>query len=299
MTNSLLPRTGLWTFQLDLQPANQAREIAAELESLGYGALWVPEAVGRESFSNVSMLLAATKSLILGTGIASIYARDAMTMAAGWKTITEAFPNRFILGLGVSHKPMVEGVRGHVYSKPVTAMREYLDGMDRAMYFAASPTTAPVRMLASLQPNMLRLAAERTAGSHPYFVPVEHTASAREVLGPDPVLAPEQAVILCTDPTRAREIARAHMATYLGLPNYTNNLRRFGYTDDDLGNGGSDRLVDAIVAWGSVDDILSRVSAHHDAGANHVCLQVLPTDGPAGMPMNDWRELAPALASLG
>lgn len=299
MTTNVLPRTGLWTFQLDLQPASKTLEIVAELETLGFGALWVPEAVGREPFSNVTMMLSATKSLILATGIASIYARDAMTMAAGWKTITEAFPNRFVLGMGVSHKPMVEGVRGHVYDKPVATMKNYLDAMDRAMYFAAPPTTEPVRLLASLQPNMLRLAAEHTSGSHPYFVPVEHTASARETLGPDPILAPEQAVILCTDPTQARKIARTHMATYLGLPNYTNNLRRFGYGDDDLANGGSDRLVDAIVAWGSLDDILNRVKAHHDAGANHVCLQVIPTDGPAGLPMNDWRELAPALASLG
>ncbi len=299
MTTTLLPRFGIWTFQLDLQPASRAKELAAELEELGYGAIWVPEAVGRDPFVNSTLLLSATKNLKMCTGIAGIYSRDAMTMAAGWKTVSEAFPGRFILGLGVSHQSMVEGVRGHEYGKPVTTMRNYLDTMDKAMFFAAQPTVAPVRMLAALRPNMLKLAAERAAGSHPYFVPVEHTASARETLGPDPVLAPEQAVVVCTDPIKAREVARTHMKTYLGLPNYTNNLRNLGWTDDDLLGQGSDRLVDAIVAWGSVDQITARVKAHLDAGANHVCLQVLPTDGPGGLPLDDWRALAPALAALG
>ena len=298
MTSATLPRFGLWTFQLDLQPSNRAREVAVELEELGYGAIWVPEAVGREPLSSSAILLSATKSIVLATGIASIYGRDAMSMAAGWNTVSEAFPGRFVLGLGVSHQPMVESIRGHHYDKPVTTMRAYLDGIDNALYMASKPTVTPVRMLAALGPKMLELAAERTDGAHPYFVPVEHTAVAREALGVGPLLAPEQAVVLSSDATLARATARTHMKTYLRLPNYTNNLKRLGWSDADLAEGGSDKLVDAIVAWGSLDQVVARVKAHFDAGADHVCLQVLPTDSPAGLPLEDWRRLAPGLASL-
>ena len=292
-----LGRLGLWTFQLDLQPMSRAREAVAELESLGYGAIWVPEAVGREPFANCSMLLSGGERIVLATGIASIHARTAMTMQAGWKTVSEAYPERFLLGLGVSHQPMVEGVHGHAYDKPYTTMVQYLDAMDRGMFFAAGPTTPLRRALAALGPRMLRLSAERGEGAHPYFVPVEHTAEARSVLGDGPLLAPEQAVVFDTDPTSARATARNFMRTYLGLPNYTNNLKRFGWTDADIADGGSDRLVDAIVAWGSLDDIAARVKAHHDAGADHVCVQVLPREQGA-LPMAEWRELATIIPSL-
>jgi probable F420-dependent oxidoreductase len=285
---------GVWTFQLDRQPAARAGEIAAELEELGYGAVWLPEAVGRDPLVGAALLLGATDRITVATGIASIYARDAMAMAAGWKTVSEAHPGRFVLGLGVSHAPMVEGMRGHTYGPPLTTMREYLDAMDAAVYVAAEPPEPPRRVLAALGPKMLALAAERADGAHPYFVTPEHTARAREVLGRGPVLATEQAAVLETDPAEARRVAREHMAIYLGLPNYVNNLKRLGFTDDDIAAGGSDRLADAIVAWGDVNAVRARVRAHHDAGADHVCVQVLAHDF-GGLPLREWRELAPAL----
>jgi probable F420-dependent oxidoreductase len=287
-------RVGIWTFALELQPAARAQEAAAELESLGYPALWIPEAMGREALTHAGLLLAGTRRITVATGIANVWARDAMTMAAGQKTLDEAYPGRFLLGIGVSHAPLVEGMRGHRYEKPLSFMRRYLDAMDAAPFLAAPPSGPGRRVIGALAPKMLALAAQRTAGAHPYFVPPEHTARAREIMGPGPLLAPEQAVVLETDPTTARAIARAHMRMYLGLPNYTNNLRSLGFGDDDLRDGGSDRLVDAIVAWGDVDAILARVRAHHAAGADHVCVQVLPAD-PRALPLPEWRTLAPAL----
>jgi probable F420-dependent oxidoreductase len=289
-----LGRVGIWTFALDLQPVARAREVAAELEELGYGAIWIPDAVGRDPLVHAALLLGETNRIAVGTGIAQIYGRDPMTMTGGWKTITEAFPSRFVLGLGVSHQPMVEGLRGQTYGPPLTAMREYLERMDTAMYVAAEPTDPPRRVLAALGPRMLALAAERADGAHPYNVPPEHTARAREILGPEKLLAPEQAVLLETDPVEARRIARGHMAIYLDLPNYMNNLRRFGITDDDIADGGSDRLVDTLVAWGDVDAARARVQAHLDAGADHVAVQVL-TPERGTLPLVEWRKLAPAL----
>jgi probable F420-dependent oxidoreductase len=282
-------RVGIWTFALDLQPAAKAQEAAVEIEALGYGAIWIPEALGREAFTNSALLLAGTRRIAVATGIANIWARDAMAMGAAQKTLAEAYPDRFLLGIGVSHAPLV-GMRGHDYDKPLSAMRRYLDAMDSAPFMAAGPAAPPKRVIAALAPKMLQLAAERAWGSHPYFVPPEHTAYARKILGKGPLLAPEQAAVLETDPAKAREIARTHMSTYLGLPNYVNNLKRLGFTDDDIANGGSDRLVDAIVVWGTVADVAKRVRAHHDAGADHVCIQVLDAD-PRVLPMRQWREL--------
>jgi probable F420-dependent oxidoreductase len=287
-------RVGIWTFQLDLQPAAAAQRAAAELESLGYGAIWVPEALGREAFTNSAILLAGTKRIPIATGIANIWGRDAMAMASAQKTLFEAYPDRFLLGIGVSHAPLVAGLRGHDYDKPYSFMQTYLDAMDRAPFMAVGPSTPPPRVIGALHPKMLKLCAERAWGAHPYFVPPEHTAFAREKLGKGPLLAPEQAVVLEKDPSTARQIARVHMATYLGLPNYTRNLNRLGFGEDDIANGGSDRLVDAIVAWGDVDAVVKRVRAHHDAGADHVCVQVLDADVRA-LPMPQWRTLAPAL----
>ncbi|HEV8344761.1 MAG TPA: TIGR03620 family F420-dependent LLM class oxidoreductase, partial [Candidatus Binatia bacterium] len=221
-----LGQIGIWTAQFDYQPAAKVREASAELEQLGFGAIWFPESVGRESLTNAALLLGATSRIVIATGIANIYARDPVTTAAGQNTLAEAYPGRFLLGLGVSHIPLVEQVRGHRYGNPVASMRAYLDGMDRAPYRAVPPSVKPVRVLAALGPKMLRLAAERAGGAHSYFVPPEHTARAREILGRDRLLAVEQAVVLETDSTKAREIARAHTSRYLALPNYVNNLRR-------------------------------------------------------------------------
>ncbi len=285
---------GIWTAQFDYQPAGKVREAAGELEQLGFGAIWFPETVGRESLSQAALLLGATSRIVIATGIANIYARDCVTMVAGQNTLAEAYPGRFLLGLGVSHIPLVEKVRGHSYGKPVASMRVYLDGMDRTVYRAVMPTVTPTRVLAALGPQMLRLAATRAGGAHTYFVPPEHTAAAREALGSDRLLAVEQAVIFETDPTKARTIARAHTSRYLGLPNYVNNLRRLGFGDADLREGGSDRLVDAIVAWGDMMAVIDRVRAHQSAGASHVSIQVLPAD-PQALPMTQWREVASAL----
>jgi probable F420-dependent oxidoreductase len=289
-----LGRVGIWTFALDLQPSGRAHDLAAELDELGYGAIWVPDAIGRDPLVHAALLLGGTRRIVIGTGIAQIWGRDPLSMNAGWKTLGEAFPGRFVLGLGVSHRPMVEGLRGQAYERPLTAMREYLERMDAAVYAAAEPREAPRRVLAALGPRMLALAKERADGAHPYNVPPEHTARARDILGPDKLLAPEQAVLLESDPAEARRIGRAHVAIYRDLPNYMNNLRRFGITDDDLAGGGSDRLVDMLVAWGDADAIRARVQAHHDAGADHVAVQVL-TSRRAEVPLDDWRELAPAL----
>jgi probable F420-dependent oxidoreductase len=285
---------GIWTAQLDYQPIAKAQEAAAELEQLGFGAIWFPESVGREALTHAALLLGATRRIVIVTGIANIYARDPVTMAAAQKTLAEAYPERFLLGLGVSHIPLVEQIRGHRYGKPVASMRAYLDGMDRAPYRAVPPPMRPIRVLAALGPKMLRLAAERADGAHPYFVPPEHTRRAREILGSDRLLAVEQAVVLETNSVKAREIARRHTSTYLKLPNYVNNLRRLGFNDEDLPDGGSDRLVDAIVAWGDMTAVIDRVRAHQSAGADHVCVQVLPAE-PQALPMPQWRELASAV----
>jgi probable F420-dependent oxidoreductase len=286
-------RVGIWTF-LDLHPTATAQAAAREIEALGYGALWFPEALAREAFSAAGVLLAGTTTLVVATGIANVWARDAMAMVAAQKTLAEAYPGRFLLGIGVSHQPLVETVRGHGYVKPYTFMKRYLDAMDGAPYMGAPPTVPPERVIGALHPKMLALAAERSAGAHPYFVPPEHTARARQIMGRTALLAPEQAVVLERDPATARAVARAHMQLYLGLPNYVRNLLSLGFTDADVAGGGSDRLVDAIVAWGDVDAIAARVRAHHAAGADHVCIQVLVAN-PAEIPRAAWRTLAPAL----
>ena len=289
-----LGRIGVWTSALDLQPAAAAAEGARRIEAMGYSAIWFPESARREAMSNSALLLGATSRLVIGTGIASIYARDPMTMANGQRTLAEAYPGRFLLGLGVSHQITVESVRGHIYGKPVATMRAYLDRMAAAPYQSPLPSESPVTVLAALGPNMLKLAADRTAGAHPYFVPVEHTRQARAVIGAKAWLAPEQAVVLESDPGRARAIARLHTPAYLGLPNYANNLRRLGYSESDLAGAGSDRLVDDVVAWGDPAVVAARVQAHLEAGADHVGIQVL-RENPAELPLAEWETLAKRL----
>ena len=286
---------GIWYGRIDALPTSQAKEAAQLVESLGFGALWVAEAVGRDPFVSSSILLGATSTLALATGIANIYARDPMTMVAGQKTLAEAFPDRFLLGLGVSHANLVAGVRKHDYSKPYSFMVEYLARMDKALFMAHRPAIEPGRVLAALGPKMLELSASAANGAHPYFTTPEHTASAREILGPDALLAPEQMVVLSTDAAEARSIARAGMKVYIGLPNYWNNLLRLGFTDEDRTDGGSDRLVDAIVAWGTDEQISARINEHVAAGADHVCVQVLSMANT--MPGAEWSRLADALGT--
>jgi probable F420-dependent oxidoreductase len=285
-------RLGVWTW-LDAYSAPEAAEFARKLEAWGYSALWIPEAVGRDPFSLISYLAAETEKLVLATGIANIYARDPMALKAIHKTVAELAPGRFVLGIGVSHEHLVSKVRGHDYGKPVSTMRSLLDSMEGALYMGKSPDEDAPIVLAALRDRMLGLAAERTRGAHPYFVPPEHTAHAREVLGPDAWLCPEQMVLLETDASKARAIARANMKVYVDLPNYQNNLRNFGYGDDDFADGGSDRLVDAIVAWGDEKAIADRVKAHHDAGATHVCIQPFRADGVPGPDLKILEALAP------
>jgi probable F420-dependent oxidoreductase len=289
-------RVGVWLGPIGLAPAQQERAAVARVEELGYGAAWFGEAAtNREAMSHAAILLGATEGLPVATGIASIWARDATAAISGANTLNEAFDERFLLGLGVSHAPAVQS-RGHEYSKPLTAMRTYLDAIERSTYTAPRPEHPSPLVLAALRPKMLELARDRTAGAHPYFVPPAHTARAREILGPRPLLAPEQVVVLEPDPTRAREIGRRHMAVYLTLPNYVDNLRTLGYDDADFDGGGSDRLVDAIVAWGDEEAIAARVREHLDAGADHVAIQSYAGDPSASLAQLE--RLAPALLQL-
>src|ERR1700726_1654775 len=251
-----LGATGIWTSQLDNFPAAQVQEAVAELEELGFGALWFGEATGREALTSAGLFLAGTKRIVIATGIANIYGRDPVTMAAAQKTLAEAYPNRFLLGLGVSHIPLVEKLRGHQYDKPVPRMRAYLDAMDQAPYHAVPPASRPPRVLAALGPMMLKLSAERAEGAHPYNTTPQHTAQARELLGPGPLLCPEQAVVLEKDPATARAIARKFLDIYLGLPNYTNNFLRLGFQEGDFSNGGSDKLIDTVIAWGDLQTVV-------------------------------------------
>jgi probable F420-dependent oxidoreductase len=292
-----LGRVGVWTFALETQTASEEREAAAEIESLGYPAIWFGEGVdSREAFSHGAWLLSSTERAVVATGIANIWARDPIAMANGWRTLTDAYPGRFLLGIGVSHERSV-GRRGSTYARPIAAMRDYLDAMDRAPSTAPEPEAYPRMVLAALGPRMLALAAERALGAHPYFVPVEHTAFARQRLGSSPVLAVEQTVVLETDPSEARGIARGFAADYLHTVNYANNLKRMGWTDADLSGQGSDAVIDAVVAWGDVDRIAVRVRQHLDAGADHVCVQVVTGD-EGDVALKQLRELAPALLEL-
>ena len=278
---------GVWYFTESLS-AGQAAEAAQRIEGLGYSALWIPEAVGRHPFAHAAWLLAKTERLIVATGIANIYARDAAASAAAQKTLAEQSSGRFLLGLGVSHRPMVVGVRGHVYASPVKTMREYLERMQKSPYMAPQPAEPPPTVIAALGPQMLKLAAKLTQGAHPYFTTPEHTAFARATMGPDAWLCVEQKVLLETDAAKARALGRAAAAIYLGLENYRNNWKRLGFSDSDLANGGSDKFIDATIAWGDVGAIQKRIRAHQDAGASHVCIQPI---NPAGVPLPDWKVL--------
>ena len=268
-----------------------------EYERLGYPAIWMPESVGsKEVFAHAAILLAGGKRAVVAPGIASIYARDPMAMAGGARALAEAYPGRFVLGIGVSHAPSVEA-RGHDYGRPVESMRAYLDLMDAAQYAGPATEEAVPLVLAALGPRMLELAAERADGAHPYFVPVEHTPVARERIGSETCLAVEQTAVLTTDADAGRRIGRAFARNYLALPNYANNLRRLGWSDEDIANDGSDRLIDAVIAWGDVDAIVARVRAHLDGGADHVCVQ-LRAESSADPALAGYAELAAGLLAL-
>jgi probable F420-dependent oxidoreductase len=285
-----LSGTGVWSGLLRYGDAAHSAALATELEGLGYSALWIPD-VGGDVFTPVGNLLGATTTATVATGILNIWMHTPEDTAAQHAALTAAHGRRFLCGIGVSHRPLIEHVNEPgTYEKPVQKVSAFLDGLD-----AADPPLAPGdRCIAALGPKMLELARTRTAGTHPYLVTPEHTQRAREAVGPDALVAAEQAVVLETDPTTARTTARTHLATYLGLPNYTNNWKRIGFTDEDLADGGSDRLVDALVAWGDEEAIVARVRAHRDAGADHVCIQALEPD-PRAWPTAQWQTLAPAL----
>lgn len=274
-------KVGIWFF-LDGMTAPESAAFAKTVEKAGYRALWIPEAVGREPFAHAAYLLSHTERLAIATGIANIWARDAITMGAASKTVAELSNGRFVLGIGVSHKPLVSNLRGHSYDKPYSYMKEYLPKMKSALYRAPQPKEEVPILIAALHPKMLELAATQTQGTHTYFVPPEHTAKVRAQIGSAPWICAAQAVILEKDATKARTAARQYMKTYVPrLPNYTNNLKALGYQDADFENGCSDRLVDEIVAWGSEDKVRDRIDAHLKAGATHVCILPIRWDNEA------------------
>jgi len=285
-----LGATGIWSSTLRYGDAGEAAERAAELEGLGYATLWIPD-VGGDLFGPLGSLLGATSTATIATGILNVWMHTPDETAAAHARLTTEHGPRLMCGLGISHAPLIDRVKEPgTYAKPLATMGDYLDGLDAA----TTPLVPGDRVIAALGPKMLELARTRTAGTHPYLVTPELTKAARGGIGPDGIVASEQGVVLETDPTTARQIARLHLATYLGLPNYANNWKRHGFTDDDIANGGSDRLVDALVVWGDESTIAARVQEHRDAGADHVCVQVLTAD-PRAFPAEQWRALAPAL----
>jgi len=284
--------TGIWDGGLRFGDPAEAREAAAEVEELGYSALWIPD-IGGDVFGVVESLLSATRTVVVATGILNLWMHPAEETAAAHARLVGEYGDRFLVGIGASHAPLIDGQLGEGrYRKPLSAMASYLDGLDAAEI----PLALENRVLAALGPKMLELAAQRSGGVHPYNVTPEHTALAREAVGPSKMVLPEQAVVHSDDPEIARRIGRQHLTHYLELPNYANNLLRLGFTEDDFANGGSDRLIDAMVAWGHDDAIASRIREHRDAGADHVCVQVLSEGGT--LPRQAWRDLAPVLTAL-
>jgi probable F420-dependent oxidoreductase len=276
-----------------LLPTPDLRRVVAEIEEMGFGTIWIGEAFAREPFAACAIILEATSHITVATGIANIWVRDPTAMMNGARTLAEAWPNRFVLGIGVGHLPSVKA-RGHDYERPLSAMRAYLDAMEKATYRGPVPDRPPPIVLAALGVKMLGLARERAAGAHPYFVPVEHTRGARAVLGKDRWLAPEQAIVFARSREAARIPGDIYMRTYLSLQNYRQNLVRLGWPEDDLAPPGTDRTFDAMVAWGDEEEIARKVNRHYDAGADHVTVQVL-TPTPERAPLDDLRRLAPLL----
>ncbi len=273
-------KLGVWYF-FDALSSSEAAASAKRIESLGYGTLWSPETVDKSPVGLAAWLLANTDTLNLATGIINIYHREPGVTAAAQKTLAEQSDGRFLLGMGVSHKPLVEGVRGLKYGPPVATMRTYLEKMAASPYTGLAPKEEPPTVIAALGPKMLALAASHATGAHPYFSDPGHTHMAREIMGPDAWLCVEQKVILEADPAKARELAKPVAQIYQGLPNYRNNWLRMGLSEDDI-NSMSDRFIDTTFAWGTVDDINRRIQEHWDAGADHVCIQPVNSSGNVG-----------------
>lgn len=281
---------GIWSAPLRYGDQGEAADAAAELEELGFGALWIPD-VGGPVFDSVANLLAATRQAVIATGILNLWMHTPADVAGSYAALTAAHGDRFLLGIGVSHAPLVDAGDPGRYRRPLRAMTTFLDGLDAA----DNPVPRDARVLAALGPKMLELAAERSRGAHPYLTTPEHTRFAREQLGAGPLLLPEQTAILCGGREQAREIGTAWLSSYLALPNYANNLLRSGFTEDDI-TSVSDRLFDSIIAWGTPQDVIARIDEHRAAGADHVCVQLLDAD-PRAFPREHWRQLAAALAS--
>ncbi|MDH3303105.1 MAG: TIGR03620 family F420-dependent LLM class oxidoreductase [Acidimicrobiia bacterium] len=265
---------GIFSGHLNLQPSAVAGSVVRELEELGYGAVWIPESAGKEVFTHCATLLAATSRIAVVPAIANVWARDPMAMANAARTLREAYGERFVLGVGIGHRPSVE-LRGHRYERPLASLRAYLAAMKDAPFRWPEPVPQVPILVGALGPRMLELSATAADGAIPYLVTVGHTRQARAIMGDDAFLAPEQAVVLTEDAETARRVAREHAATYLLLGNYRRSLRRQGWSSADLNAGGSDALIDALVAWGSPAAVAERVQAHREAGADHVAIQVL------------------------
>jgi probable F420-dependent oxidoreductase len=284
-------RVGVW-WTSDSWRISESAEVARDLEGMGYGSLWYGEAYGKESLTQAGAFLNATERLVVGTGIANIHARDPIAAESGARTLTALHPGRFVLGLGVSHAPLVERGRGGTYAKPLATMRDYLQRMD-AVAAEVEPDARPTRVIAALGPKMIELSGTNADGAHPYLVLPEQTRTTREALGPDKWVISEQAVALGDEETALRR-AHAHLEIYSGLPNYRNSWLRQGFEESDLVRGGSERLKRALVGMGSAEQAAASITAHLDAGADHVLVQPLG-DSPFDDPRETLRELAGAL----
>ena len=280
---------GVWSSQLRYGDPGQAAEAAAELEELGFTALWIPD-VGGPVLDSVAHLLSSTKQVVIATGILNLWMHEPSDVAEKYASLTAEHGERFLLGIGVSHAPLIDSKEPGRYRKPIAATRAYLDAIDAT----EQPVPVANRVLAALGPKMLELAATRSRGAHPYLVTPGHTRYAREHLGEGPLLLPEQTVFLTNDREEARAVGTNWLRSYLALPNYANNLLRSGFTQDDL-DSVSDRLFDALIAWGDEETVLNRVNEHLQAGADHVCVQVLTAD-PREFPHEQWRRLGAAVS---
>ena len=287
-------QAGVWT-RMDGFSVAEAIEFAQRVEELGYGALWIPDAFGRDPFAHAALLFQHTKKLVIATGVVNIHLREAQATACAQRELHDQSRGRFLLGLGVSHQTAVEPLFGKAYPAPLPSMREYLDKMDNAMWWGPELDGEPPVILAALGPLMLKFAAERTLGAHPFFAPPENTRRSREIMGEDAWLCPEQKVLLESDPEKARARARQAMAGPLTMPNYRKNLMRAVFSEAELDDGGADRVIDAVVAWGDEDALVERFEQHRDAGATHVCIQPLDIDDPARPSLATLERLAPRL----